>query len=493
MKNLLRNTVLTSLLVAGCLLSACHDEEVGEMKHPRPLVEVAESHVSMLVEDTLRLPISKGSGQYTYDNTAPNTVGVTIRDTTLWLIAKAEGTAWVRVKDRKTAAMDSLLVTVRPKPTPITANVLIENHIVKLWSNDAIPEDGRVVLAEGIKGIAQGAFINTNIREIWLPSTLRFIGEEAFAYCLKLRSVHLPEGVDSLATDAFYQCHGLESLSLPSTLRTMGANVFAYCDKLTTVELAEGLPLLAENAFIGCTALTQVTLPKSLRHLGEGVFKDCASLASIALPEGIDSIPNGAFLRCHALRSVSLPIGVKQIGRKAFYDCKQLQEVAFPSTLKRIQAGAFSECKSLKQAHFSEGLETLEYASFEACVMLQELKLPTTLRAIGGKAFRSCHSIPYLHLPEGVQEIGNFAFHDNYSARSVTLPSTLKNIGNNAFTDCPRLREVRSYATTPPTLGYKVFLRTPRLKKLYVPKGTLSAYQQQAAWVEAAFSEVSEQ
>lgn len=51
--------------------------------------------------------------------------------------------------------------------------------------------------------IGDGAFRNTDIRQIELPDTLKKIGSEAFARCGRLESLTVPEGVTSIGRAAF--------------------------------------------------------------------------------------------------------------------------------------------------------------------------------------------------------------------------------------------------------------------------------------------------
>ena len=114
---------------------------------------------------------------------------------------------------------------------------------------------------------------------------------------------------------------------------------------------------------------------------------------------------------------------------------------------------------------------------------LIDISLPQTVMKIGNNAFRSCSNLG-LNGAFGMQNtiittIGQGAFRYCPSLTNVILPATLTSIGNYAFEECENLNELTIEATTPPTLGTDAFLGT-QIIRIYIPSGTLSAYQ--AAW-----------
>ena len=57
---------------------------------------------------------------------------------------------------------------------------------------------------------------------------------------------------------------------------------FAGCMGLTAVTIPEGITDIGEKAFIECTALTSVVIPESVKTLGYGgTFQQCTNLRSV--------------------------------------------------------------------------------------------------------------------------------------------------------------------------------------------------------------------
>ena len=162
----------------------------------------------------------------------------------------------------------------------------------------------------GLKKIGSTAFYNCKaLLSIVLPQSLSSIGYNAFYNTSSLVSADLG-GVSSIGYGAFANS-GLKSLTIPGTLKTVTGGVvitkagaFAYCTKLETLVLKDGVTTLGDYAFEGCTNLTSVVLPESLTTIGNEVFKSCSALLSITLPRSITSIGKNIFQDCSALTSI---------------------------------------------------------------------------------------------------------------------------------------------------------------------------------------------
>lgn len=84
---------------------------------------------------------------------------------------------------------------------------------------------------------------NTSLTYVYLPSSLRKIEDGAFAYCTALAQLRIPEGVREIGMSAFYGCRKL-NLYVPSSVKKIGKNAFGsgkadrikmlYCVKNST-------------------------------------------------------------------------------------------------------------------------------------------------------------------------------------------------------------------------------------------------------------------
>ncbi|MBO4689476.1 MAG: leucine-rich repeat domain-containing protein [Paludibacteraceae bacterium] len=80
---------------------------------------------------------------------------------------------------------------------------------------------GAYTVQDGIETISDKAFAHCNeLTEIHFPSSLKYIGDEAFD-CIRLTRIDLPEGLEHIGTFAFEGCDSVETIVLPSTLTTI--------------------------------------------------------------------------------------------------------------------------------------------------------------------------------------------------------------------------------------------------------------------------------
>lgn len=260
-----------------------------------------------------------------------------------------------------------------------------------------------------------------------LPVTA--VGPSAFEDAMWLRSVAVPEGVDTIGESAFAGCSALSSVELPSTLREIGGSAFEGCSALAAADVPAGADL-GDHAFAGCTALARVSLPEGVtagvRHgeydyeyggeWWEGsdyVFAHCESLASIELPGSLLGLPNHMFEGCSALERVRVGEGVECIGFgnwPVFGGCESLASVELPSTLREIGAEAFYGCWSLVSIDLPAGLREIDDSAFYGCGSLAEIALPASLESVGRWAFQGCAPAVPVALPAALSGIGERAF-----------------------------------------------------------------------------------
>ena len=104
-------------------------------------------------------------------------------------------------------------------------------------------------------------------------------------------------------------------------------NAFAGCLRLTTITLPDSLTMINNSAFYGCTSLTAITFSNSLISIGTNAFKGCSSLTAVTLPNSLTSIEASGFNGCISLTTITLPNSLTKINNGAFYNCVKLENV----------------------------------------------------------------------------------------------------------------------------------------------------------------------
>ena len=169
--------------------------------------------------------------------------------------------------------------------------------------------------------------------------------------CMKLTNVIIPEGVTTIAKQAFYYLESLTDIKLPSTLTKIGDTCFQYCVSLSDVELPAGLTYIGTNAFMNCYNLESITMPTALTNLGTNFAQNCVKLKQITLPS-LTNTGNYCLASCTSLTSVTLPNNVTTIGNYFCQSCTSLEHLVIPASVTSIGQYALTACSGLQYVQF---------------------------------------------------------------------------------------------------------------------------------------------
>ena len=136
-----------------------------------------------------------------------------------------------------------------------TSDFIIRDHTIEEYRGTS---SGFIKIPEGIITIANSAFENTNIKNVWIPEGILRIGERAFANCPSLERIHLPDSLVWLGKEAFYAAQRLRTIYIPPRVGELNHRVLAYCSSLRKIKAPAGL-VLEEDALTGCKALCEIT------------------------------------------------------------------------------------------------------------------------------------------------------------------------------------------------------------------------------------------
>lgn len=159
--------------------------------------------------------------------------------------------------------------------------------------------------------------------------------------------------VTEIATWAFYNARNtLTEVTLPNTVDEIGYQAFFNCSKLTNVTIPEGVKTIGQTAFIGCTQLTSITIPSTITDMDQA-FSGNTALSHVTLTNGISNISNMAFNGCTGLTEIKVPISVVQICPGAFNGCTNLKRVLLEKNIKKININAFKDCTELNDVKYN--------------------------------------------------------------------------------------------------------------------------------------------
>ncbi|GMH86225.1 hypothetical protein TL16_g10478 [Triparma laevis f. inornata] len=109
-------------------------------------------------------------------------------------------------------------------------NITKVRMVACFWAVNLVVVD----IPEGIESITYAAFgCCHSLTTVSFPTTLTSIGNSAFSNCRNLENVDLLHtNLQKLGEHAFLGCWELKSMTIPDSLQTLGDAVFCFCSKL---------------------------------------------------------------------------------------------------------------------------------------------------------------------------------------------------------------------------------------------------------------------
>ena len=132
-------------------------------------------------------------------------------------------------------------------------------YYVDNWAIGYNAEATEIVLRDTTVGIADNAFEGCNIKTMVIPSSVAYIGKNAFKDCVALEKINLPSGLTKISAGVFSGCKALASVTLPQGIKEIGNSAFYNCAAFDTITIPANVSVIGIYAFKGCYNLTSVT------------------------------------------------------------------------------------------------------------------------------------------------------------------------------------------------------------------------------------------
>jgi hypothetical protein len=355
-----------------------------------------------------------------------------------------------------------------------------------------------VTIPNSVTSIGYSSFWNdNNLTTVAIPDSVASLGDYSFYACNGLESVTLGSGVASLGYQAFGGCSVLTNFTVVVTnpnYASAGGVLFdnamatlLQCPAgLASYAMPDGVTSIADNAFNSCYNLTNVTIASSVISIGESAFYYCSGLTNLVLGSGVTSIAEGSFQDCSALTTVTIPASVTSIGDSCFQDCTSLTQAYFQGDAPLVdgwEAGSddtsvFSgETGTVYYVALTAGWDTtfgdwptatlnnpaadFTYVTNNGAITITgyvgaggNVTIPDTLNgypvtSIGANAFLNVSGMTNVVIGSGVTSIGDHAFDSCSSLMSVTIPASVTNLGIFAFENCLNLHQALFQGNAP--------------------------------------------
>ena len=204
------------------------------------------------------------------------------------------------------------------------------------WTNSKTVEFNpnevtEIIIEEGITGINDRLTRSfKNAISVTLPNSLEYIGEKTFYCFMKLETVTIPDN---------------------SKLKYVYTSAFERCTSLKSINLPQGLESIYSRAFHTCSNLTNLKLPSTLTRIDELAFSNPRFKNNeLTVPKGVTTIKSRSIYNINDLKTINVENGVTKIEKYAFANNDSLKNVYLPASITSIDVLA---CKSYDDEKYS--------------------------------------------------------------------------------------------------------------------------------------------
>lgn len=375
--------------------------------------------------------------------------------------------------------------------------VLCDKNGTKIIEYPAGRTDRSYVIPEGVTAIGWCAFRSGSLNSVTLPNSLTTIEGNAFSLCFNLSEIKvgeenpnfstdgqillnkdgttlvyyyeknkesytIPEGVTTIAKEAFSGSRSLTSLTISKSVRHMNVWTLHGASWLKQINVDEGNPVYSsmEGTLFNKGKTTLIRYPRSkagsfvipdtVKTIEEGAFADSFELTEVVMPSSVERIEESAFSGCHGLMEIEIPESVTSIGRDAFgwsiktikgYDGSVAYYYAQDEDISFVSLGnAKNPLNRIAYAvdggnlYFYKSTGTIAKADDTITeALIPEMVEGVKVTSISNRAFSDCSNLTNVTIPNSITSIGERAFSGYVRLDSVTIPDSVINIGEKAF------------------------------------------------------------
>lgn len=313
------------------------------------------------------------------------------------------------------------IVDMDTKTAEVIGSYNNENKLVYIPSTITV-ETVRMMTYR-VTSIAEGAFRNHQMEELYLPESLETIGDQAFAYCTNMKSIILGESVTTIGSGAFHDT-GLEHIYV--------------CASQIPETFPDNSSIPDNTDWAKMTLHVPASLVEDYKNYDQPYWSDVRDENIVALPaQRFVEVKTGDFE--YTLDEIAMTAEVTGYGNN------EAKNLTVPSTIESagktyhvtsIGERALSSNDHVVSLTVSEGVKIIESGAFAHCHSLLEISLPNSVVIVGSYAFDRCTYLRYLSMGTGVRSIGHDAFVETGGLEDLyiyapQIPMTSKSTDDN--------------------------------------------------------------
>lgn len=226
---------------------------------------------------------------------------------------------------------------------------------------------GTIEILEGVQRIGNQAFhsVFTNSKNLKLPSTLNYVGGDAFLNKANLQNLYIND-LSSFCKINFYNSNS-------AVFNESSTKLYVNNSQVTDLTIPSDITELKTYTFFSAATITSVTIPLTVTSIrGNGTFQ-YSGLRNVTVPSSVESWNgNFTFAFCPNLTDATLN-NKSQIGSYAFSNCTRLTGVTFGDNITAINNNAFRGCTRLTGVTFGDNMKSIANNAFSGCTKLASM------------------------------------------------------------------------------------------------------------------------
>lgn len=318
------------------------------------------------------------------------------------------------------------------------------------------------------------------LKKVTFGNKVTCLYDYLLAGCNNVSKIVLPDSLESVNTEVFKDCTGLNSVYFPKTSPksvSVGSYAFESCTSLTDVIFPDTLVIapknqlsLSDGVFYSCKSLAHITFPGTLGSIGNDAFNGCTSLKQVKFVDGTQSlavgIMNSGYSGYYYPLFYDSPLQSVYIGKNIWYSRKQTNS-------KDRYFSPFQNKATLSSVTFSQSgtVTYLHHNLLNGCSSVPDLHLPESLKSIGDSTLANMSLLPSIVVPNNVTSIGNYCFANDTVLASAKLSENITEMNEGLFDHCVRLDNL-AIPEKVTTIYDKVFYACRSLSAITIPTAT---------------------
>lgn len=226
---------------------------------------------------------------------------------------------------------------------------------------------------------------------------------------------------------------------------------------------------LGAYCFDGCGDITSLTLPEGLLSVGAYCMRKTNKLENVKFPSTTALYSGGIFNASTGIKTVDMNTSASRVENVVFQNCTALKSVILPPNTWYLGPSTFSGCTALETVTNSEKITTIMSGCFTNTPKLN-MHLPKNLVMLENTAFKNSGVIVD-EFPATLDYVEANIFAQCPHIKNIKITRTLKKLGTAAFQNCVNLESIELPDTVlDPAPGINLFAGCSKLTKVKLPK-----------------------